>query len=74
MKQKIQQTKHFQECLKKTPFLKTTYLCSNNVKYITELVGQAERLGIDYLKDKKISVRDFKIVDEIVKLKSSICK
>jgi hypothetical protein len=68
MKNKIQQTAKFQEMVKKTPFLKTTYLSPENVRYITELVGQCERLGRDYLNDKKINKRDLDIVDEIVQI------
>lgn len=78
MKAKIQETNKFQEMVAKTPFLKTTYLNPANVRYITELVGQCERLGRDYLNDKNINQRDLDIVDEILKNneidKSSVLK
>lgn len=70
MKRKIENTKKFQELIKKTPFLKNTYLSKENVRYISELVGQCERLGRDYLNDKSISRRDLDIVDEIIKSKN----
>lgn len=71
MKNKIKETKKFQQMVDKTPFLKTTYLNPSNVRYISELVGQCERLGREYLNDKNINKRDLDIVNEIIENQKS---
>jgi hypothetical protein len=67
MRKQIEETEHFKAMVKKTPLLRKTYLSPENVRYINELLGQATRLGRDYLNDKQINPRDLKIIDEILK-------
>lgn len=67
MRKRIEQTEYFKMLLKKSPFLRSTYLSAANLAYLSELEIQVKKHGRDYLNDKQISARDLKILDELIK-------
>ena len=62
----IEQTKTFQDLIKKTPFLKAVLTKRITRSNIENYVYQIENYGVDYLLNKNYSEREVKIAKEIV--------
>lgn len=67
LKKAIENTQEFKSYPK---FKQGLVLKRQNLVYLSDLYGQAERLGIDYLKQNhNIFHTDFKLIEELIKNK-----
>lgn len=66
--EQIQNTEHYKELAKKTPFLAKTLLLKNSKESIGRIVYQIQKMGLDYIQDKNYDAREVKISKQILGL------